>query len=157
VADYLHIPAYSLTIKKLQWLGLFSDTQLPLGLVSVLEMFAYLLKKKLVYARGESDLLVQHHEFEAAYPGDRTERIQATLIHVGDPGGDTAMSRTVGLPVAIATRLIAEGEIGLTGVRIPVVPELYRPVLAELATRGIRFVERRIEITPENEKRAVAL
>ena len=156
VADYLHIPAYSLTIKKLQWLGLFSDTRLPLGLVSVLEMFAYLLKKKLVYAQGESDLLVQHHDFEAAYPGGKTERVQATLIHVGDPGGDTAMSRTVGLPVAIATRLIAEGEIGLVGVRIPVVPELYRPVLAELATRGIRFVERRIKITPETQKKAVA-
>ncbi len=153
VADYLHIPPHSLTIKKLQWLGLFSDYRLPLGLASVFEMFAYLLKKKLVYARGESDLLVQHHEFEAAYPGGGMERIQSTLIHVGDPDGDTAMSRTVGLPVAIATRLIAEGNLDLKGVHIPVSRQLYEPVLAELAERGIRFVERRTEIIPKTEEK----
>ncbi len=155
VADYLHIPPYSLTIKKLQWLGLFSDSRLPLGLASVFEMFAYLLKKKLVYAHGESDLLVQHHEFETAYPGGDAERIQSTLIHVGDPDGDTAMSRTVGLPVAIATRLIAEGNLNLTGVQIPVSRQIYEPVLAELAKWGIRFVERRTETIPKTEIKAV--
>jgi hypothetical protein len=38
----------------------------------------------------------------------------------------------VSLPAAIAVKLILEGKITLTGVHVPVVPEIYDPVLAEL-------------------------
>jgi saccharopine dehydrogenase-like NADP-dependent oxidoreductase len=145
VADYLHIPLYALTLKKLEWLGLFSKQKIPLGVDSVFAMFAYLLKSKLIYAEGELDLLIQHHEFDACYPDRSPERIEATLITTGIPRGDTSMARTVGLPVAIATRLIAEGRIDLKGVQIPVAPQIYGPILAELETRQIKFEER---ITP---------
>ncbi len=59
----------------------------------------------------------------------------------GIPHGDTSMARTVGLPAAIGVRLILEGKIALTGVQVPVVPEIYEPVLAELEALGIKFVE----------------
>ncbi|MEA3239256.1 MAG: saccharopine dehydrogenase C-terminal domain-containing protein [Candidatus Bipolaricaulota bacterium] len=52
------------------------------------------------------------------------------------------MSRTVGLPAAIATRLILEGKINLTGVQVPVMPQIYEPVLAELESMGIKFTEK---------------
>jgi hypothetical protein len=51
------------------------------------------------------------------------------------------MARTVGLPAAIAVRLILRGAIDLTGVQVPVVPQIYGPVLAELEQLGISFVE----------------
>jgi hypothetical protein len=51
------------------------------------------------------------------------------------------MARTVGLPAAIATRMILEGRIPLTGVQVPVVPEIYEPVLAELERLGISLTE----------------
>jgi len=51
------------------------------------------------------------------------------------------MARTVGLPLGISAKLLLEGKIGLKGVQIPVTPELYLPVLAELDKEGIRFVE----------------
>jgi hypothetical protein len=53
------------------------------------------------------------------------------------------MARTVSLPAAIAVRMILQGELKLTGVRIPVVPEIYEPVLAELARLGIECKERK--------------
>jgi hypothetical protein len=68
------------------------------------------------------------------------------MLDYGIPNGDTSMSRTVGLPAAMGARMILQGEIDLAGVQVPVVPEIYRPVLAELETVGIRFTERREEV-----------
>jgi len=52
------------------------------------------------------------------------------------------MARTVGLPAAVGARLILEGEINLTGVHIPVLPEIYEPALRELEQLGITCVEK---------------
>ncbi len=142
VAAFLNIPEFSVTIQKLQWLGMFTDQKLPLGRATIFDMFAYLMEHKLVYNEGETDMLVQHHEFIAQYANGNREKIEATLLDTGIPFGDTSMARTVGLPVAIATRLIAEGKIRLSGVHIPVLPEIYEPVLDELAKMDIKFVER---------------
>jgi len=147
VAAYLKIPECALTIKKLEWLGLFDDKKLDIGTCSVFDMFAHTLQNKLIYHEGEKDLLIQHHEFTVEYPDHKKEMITSTLIDTGIPGGDTSMSRTVGLPVAIATKLIAEGKIDLAGVHIPVLPEIYEPVLAELKTLNIAFTERKTELT----------
>ncbi len=141
-AEFLNVPQHSVTIKKLEWLGMFSDIKLPLGNATVFDMFAYLLETKLVYREGETDMLVQHHEFIAEYANGKQEQISATLVDTGIPFGDSSMARTVSLPVAIATRLIAEGKIKLSGVHIPVLPEIYEPVLAELKKMGIQFTER---------------
>ncbi len=143
VAAYLNIPKYSLTLKKLEWLGMFSNEPLDLGTVSVFDMFAHILKEKLVYQDGEVDLLLQHHEFVADYPDGRQEKIMSTLVDTGTPGGDSSMSKTVGLPAAISARLIAEDKIDLRGVCIPVHSQIYEPVLAELEALNIKFVERK--------------
>ncbi len=143
ISDHLHIPPYSLTIKKLAWLGLFSEEKLPLGTVSVFDMFAHALKQKLVYHENETDLILQHHEFVGVYQDGRSEKTETTLIDTGTPGGDTSMARTVGLPAAIATQLIAQGQISEKGVCIPVKPEFYRPILKKLESLGIAFKEQR--------------
>ena len=97
---------------------------------------------KMPYRPGERDMIVMQHEFVAEYP-DRKEAITATMIDYGILNGDTSMARTVGLPAAIATRMILHGEFdGLTGVHVPVIPEIYEPVLAELAELGIGLTEK---------------
>ncbi len=143
---FLNVPRYSITVKKLEWLGLFSDEKLSLGRVSLFDMFVHVLKEKLVYNPGEVDLLLQHHEFIGSYPDGRQEKIFSTMVDTGIPNGDSSMARTVGLPAAIAARLIVEGKIGVKGVCIPVIPEIYTPVLAELETLGIRFMEKKISL-----------
>ncbi len=142
LARFLSVPEHSVTIKKLQWLGLLDDKKIPLKQATAFDMFAHILQEKLVYKEGEVDLLLQHHEFVAQYPDGHKEKITSTLIDTGIPGGDTSMARTVGLPAAIATRLICEGKISLSGVHIPVLPEIYEPVLAELEKNNIKLVER---------------
>jgi hypothetical protein len=77
----------------------------------------------------------------AEYP-DRKEATTATMIDYGIPHGDTSMARTVGLPAAIAVRMILQDEMqGLTGVHVPMIPEIYLPVLAELSELGIGLTE----------------
>jgi saccharopine dehydrogenase-like NADP-dependent oxidoreductase len=142
IAKFLKVPEYSVTIKKLEWLGLLSDQKLPLQTASVFDMFAYILENKLAYAEGEVDLLVQHHEFIAEYPGNKTEKITSTMVDTGIKDGDSSMARTVSLPAAIATKLILQNKITLKGVQIPVTPEIYEPVLSELETMNIKLKER---------------
>ncbi len=38
------------------------------------------------------------------------------------------------------------GKINLTGVHIPVIPEIYEPVLAELETMDIKLIDRKFPL-----------
>ena len=125
--------------ERLAWLGLFDEQPLSQP-QSVVGSLVDLMKEKLAYAEGERDLVVMRHDLAARYE-DRDERISATLVTEGEAGGDTAMARTVGIPVGIATRLVLEDRVGARGVAIPTTPELYQPILAELAACGIELVE----------------
>ncbi len=140
LAAHLNVSPNSGVMMALEWLGLLDDIPVP-SKNTLLDILADQMLAKMPYREGERDMVVLVHEFVVAYP-DREERISATLLDFGIPGGDTAMARTVGLPAAIASRLILEGRIRLTGVHIPVVPEIYEPVLGELAALGIEVKER---------------
>ncbi|MBN2382299.1 saccharopine dehydrogenase NADP-binding domain-containing protein [bacterium] len=140
VRGKLNLRESSVFLRKLEWLGLFSETPLSTAEGTSVDVLTELLFNKLQYAPGERDLLILHHEFHAEYP-DRREKINATLIDLGIKDGDSAMSRTVGLPAAIAAALIVKNKISLTGVRIPVDPEVYLPVMETLVTLGVNFKE----------------
>lgn len=135
------LPRDAKPITDLEWLGLLSDEPLPAGKNTPLDILTARMLLKMSYAPGERDLLIMQHEFAAEFP-DHKEAITSTMIDYGIPFGDTSMSRTVGLPAAIAVRLILQGEIGVTGVHTPVIPEIYEPVLAELAAQGIGLTEK---------------
>lgn len=136
----LRIDPTSEIIANLEWLGLLSDDPLPTKANTLLDVLAERMLEKMKYAPGERDMIVMQHEFTVKYP-DRMEKHTATLVDYGIPHGDSAMSRLVALPAAIAVRLILEGKIDLTGVHIPVLPQIYEPVLAELSGMGVAFTE----------------
>jgi saccharopine dehydrogenase (NADP+, L-glutamate forming) len=135
------MPLDAKPITDLEWLGVLGDEPVPAGKNTPIDILTALMQAKMAYKPGERDLLIMQHEFVAQYP-DRREAITATMIDYGIPYGDTSMSRTVGLPAAIAVRLILHGEIDLTGVHVPVIPEIYEPVLAELRELGIGLAEK---------------
>ncbi len=146
LSERLNIEENSDIIMRLEWLGLLSETALPLEHGSALDILGAKMLEKLQYEEGERDMIILQHEFIASYPGDKKEKITSALIDFGIPHGDTSMARTVGLPAAISTKLILEEKITLTGVNIPVIPEIYRPILQELKELGISFKEQRQEI-----------
>ena len=140
VAAYLDLSLDSPVLDHLAWLGLFGDDPLP-GRRNFADRHPHhRMLEKMQYQPGERDMLILKHEFQAE-SADRRERITSTMVDFGIPHGYTSMARTVGLPAAIAVTIILRGQIALTGVQVPVVPEIYEPVLAELEAQGIRFVE----------------
>jgi saccharopine dehydrogenase-like NADP-dependent oxidoreductase len=125
----------------LKWLGLLDDAPVS-NKTTLLDVLADQMLTKMPYREGERDMVVLVHEFVITVSASDREsavrkRVISTLIDFGVPGGDTSMARTVGLPAAIGARMILEGEIGLTGVHIPVLPEIYRPILRDLEQLGI--------------------
>lgn len=140
VAKRLGIEETAKPITDLEWLGLLSGEPIPAADGTYLDAVASRMLKMMPYAPGERDMLVMQHEFVAEY-ADRTEKTTSTMVDYGIPNGDSSMSRMVGLPAAIAARMILEEKIRLTGVHTPILPEIYDPVLAELATLGVAFTE----------------
>jgi saccharopine dehydrogenase (NADP+, L-glutamate forming) len=143
LAGQLNIPEDSEILDRFEWLGLLSDEPLPIETSSPLDILAARLLEKMPYEEGERDMIVLHHEFIAEYPDlPAKERITSTLVDFGIPHGDSAMSRTVSLPAAVAAKMVLHGEIKAIGVHIPVLPDIYEPVLKELEEQGISFKER---------------
>jgi len=148
LARLLDIDMNSDPLVRMEWLGLLGDDPVAWGGDETpLDALAAKMLQKMNFAEGERDLCVMHHEIEGGLPGGRHERITSTLIAYGEPGGDSAMSRTVGLPAAIAAAMILDGRIGDSGVLVPVTPSIYEPILDELAaSAGVIFTERTHEI-----------
>jgi saccharopine dehydrogenase (NADP+, L-glutamate forming) len=140
-AAYLALETDSFILDNLEWLGLFGEDPLPLEHGAPIDILTARMLDKMPYEAGERDMLVMQHEFMAQYP-DRQEEITATMIDFGIPGGDSSMSRTVGLPAAIASRMVLQGELTRKGVLVPMTPDIYEPVLAELEQLGIRLEEK---------------
>jgi saccharopine dehydrogenase (NADP+, L-glutamate forming) len=142
-AAHLGLPSDSKVLQDLEWLGLFSNTPLKAskGKISPLDLLTEAMLERMQYTEGERDLIILAHHFEASYPNKPKEQISSTLIAYGEPGGYSAMARTVSLPAAIAIDLILQGEIKAKGVQTPVTPELYKPILAGLSDLGIEPVE----------------
>jgi saccharopine dehydrogenase (NADP+, L-glutamate forming)/spermidine synthase len=132
-------------ITRFEWLGLFEDKPIRTGTNTILDALCNLFEEKMQYAPGERDMIVMHHEFQVQYP-DKKQKVTSTLIDYGISGGDSSMSRTVALPVAIASKMILDGEITLTGVHRPIIPEIYEPILNELETLDIKMDEKTFDL-----------
>jgi len=162
LAKFLHEKENSPVMKKLEWLGIFKNQKIGIKNASPAEILLDLLLKKWSLKPDDKDMVVMQHEFEYSTPpksspkgrtyvhnplpfGERgrgVARITSSLVVIGDDQVNTAMSKTVGLPLAIATKLILNRKINLKGVWIPTVKEIYNPVLTELENFGIRFIEK---------------
>ena len=131
----------NLTLKQLFFLGMDDDeTMINKGLCSAADIMELALQKKLGLQPGDKDMIVMMHEIEYEVGGQKSE-IRSSLVVKGENNLRTAMAKTVGLPLGIATKLILNGTIKLTGLHIPTHKEIYEPVLKELEEHEIRFHE----------------
>ena len=138
VSDKLNLKVSSDIIKQLQWLGLFNDKLIPMSKGSNADVLLGLMQEKMSYEEHEKDMIIVHNEAIVEFE-NRIEKRMATMKVEGRPFGHSAMSRAVGLPAAIASRLILEGAIRAKGVLKPITEEIYKPVLVELAENGYKF------------------
>lgn len=143
LAKYLNVPLDSSIINKIKWLGLFSNEIIGIEDATPAQIMQHILQKKWALGPKDRDLLVMQHQFDFDIEGQH-KRIISSMCVEGEDAQNTAMAYTVGTPLAIATKLLATGQIHLTGVQIPTCPELYNPILSELEQLNIRFVEEEI-------------
>jgi saccharopine dehydrogenase-like NADP-dependent oxidoreductase len=121
-----------------EFLGLFDDTPIPPQAMTAADALQHLLETRLAMQPADKDLIVMVHEIGYTRDGVAYSA-QSSLIIEGEDSLQTAMARTVGLPLGIAAILVLDGRIPLTGVHIPILPLIYEPVLRELEQQGIRF------------------
>ncbi|MDQ1351888.1 MAG: hypothetical protein QG657_2194, partial [Acidobacteriota bacterium] len=129
-------------MKRIEWLGLFSDDKVP-DFNNRLDILGQRMQDKLFYKEGEVDLLLMRHKFVVENKDGARDFITSTMIDYGIPHGDSSMARTVSLPLAIGVNMMAEDKINLTGVQIPTIKEIYEPVLRELERLNIKMIEKR--------------
>lgn len=146
LAHYLNLDLDNGIMFKLKWLGLFDEEPIGLNKGTPAQILEHILKKKWTLEPEDRDMIVMWHKFNFLSDG-KPRQIESSMVTLGDDEVNTAMSKTVGLPLAIAAKLILKGEIKLSGVHVPIKKEIYEPVLAELTNTGLTFTEREVEPT----------
>lgn len=126
--------------RQMIFLGLRSKESLPENFTCSADILQSLLEEKLAIHPGDKDMIVMLHELEYE-AGNKKYDVRSSLIVKGENNLKTAMAKTVGLPLGIATKLILSDKIKLSGLHIPIVKEIYTPILAELKEHAIVFNE----------------
>ena len=131
-----------LTLKQLFFLGMDDEeTIINKGQCTAADVLQLILEKKLPLLAGEQDMVIMLHEIEYEKQGKKFKNT-SHLVIIGEDDHHTAMAKTVGLPLGIAAKLILNGVITTKGLQIPVLKEIYEPVLRELALHDISFTEK---------------
>ncbi len=126
---------------KLLELDLFSKSVVTgLKNATPAQMLEKILSYKWTLQPEDKDMIVMYHKIGYEINGEQ-KQIDSTMVCLGDDQTYTAMAKTVGLPVAIATLKILNGEIQTTGVQLPISKDVYLPILEELEQYGVVFKE----------------
>lgn len=149
---YLKIDQDDNVWAKLLELNLFDKTKIvgikdatPAQILQKILMDSWTLKE------DDKDMIVMQHKFGYEYKGEK-KQIESQLVVLGDDQTYTAMAKTVGLPVAIATLKILNKEIETKGVIIPINKDVYQPILKELENYGVIFTEKDVPFLGYNQE-----
>lgn len=141
---YLKIDQDDVVWEKLMELDIFSDKKVDLVKATPAQILQKILMDKWTLKKEDKDMIVMMHKFGYIYKGEKRQ-INSYMQVVGDDQTYTAMAKTVGLPVAIATLKILNGVIKTPGVQLPITKEVYEPILKELEDYGITFKEEKVD------------
>ncbi|XP_057644212.1 alpha-aminoadipic semialdehyde synthase, mitochondrial isoform X1 [Chionomys nivalis] len=125
-------------LEAAEWLGLLGDEQVPQA-ESIVDAFSKHLVSKLSYGPKEKDMIVMRDSFGIRHPSGHLENKVIDLVVYGDFNGFSAMAKTVGLPTAMAAKMLLDGEIKAKGLLGPFTKEIYGPILERIKAEGIVF------------------
>lgn len=145
LAHYLNLDLESEEMYKLKWIGVFDDEPVGLTEGTPAQVLEHILKKKWTIQEDDKDQIVMWHKFDFLDNG-KHRQIQSDMVATGEDSIHTAMSKTVGLPLAIGAKMVLNGKINLKGIHIPTEKAVYDPILDELGSLGFEFHEREVEI-----------
>jgi saccharopine dehydrogenase (NADP+, L-glutamate forming) len=125
---------------KIKWTGILDPVPIGLPDSSPAKILQHKLEQKWSLKKGDKDMIIMIHRFKFRL-NKIDHSLQSLLVVKGDDSVYTAMAKTVGLPLGMVAGLILNGKLKLTGVHLPVMKEVYEPVLRELETVNISFSE----------------
>lgn len=129
---------------KLVEIDLFNrEKKIGLKNVTPAQILEKILSESWALQPEDKDMIVMYHKFGYELDGKK-HQIDATMVTLGEDQTYTAMAKTVGLPVAMATLAILNNKITTPGVQIPINKEVYEPILKELEAYGIVFKEKQV-------------
>ncbi|MDX1362704.1 MAG: saccharopine dehydrogenase family protein [Arenibacter latericius] len=138
---YLKIDQDDIMWDKLKELNLFDDhKKITLKNATPAQILQQILEESWTLGEHDKDMIVMYHKFGYVLNGKK-EQIDSNMVVIGENRTHTAMSKTVGLPVAMATLFILNKKITTPGVQIPINKEVYEPILKELENYDIKFKE----------------
>ncbi|TFG78655.1 MAG: saccharopine dehydrogenase [Flavobacteriales bacterium] len=138
---YLKIDQDDIMWDKMVELDIFNRKKtIALKQATPAQILQAILEDSWTLAEDDKDMIVMYHKFGYEIEGEK-KQIDANMVVIGENRTHTAMAKTVGLPVAIATLLILNQKIATPGVQIPIKKEVYEPILVELKKLGIQFKE----------------
>lgn len=138
---YLKIDQDDIMWGKLEELDIFSASKsISMENATPAQALQQILEESWTLGDDEKDMIVMYHKFGYEQDGKK-KQLDANMVVLGENRTHTAMAKTVGLPVAIATLNILNEKITTPGVQIPISKEVYSPILQELKTYGIQFNE----------------
>lgn len=130
--------------EKLVELDLFNpDKIIPIDKATPAQALEYIVSQCWNLKSDEKDMVVMYHMIGYEINGEQ-KQIDATMVSVGENRSDTAMAKTVGLPVGIIALQILRNKISTYGVQIPTASEVYEPVFKELEEHHIYFSEKEV-------------
>ncbi|XP_004602117.3 alpha-aminoadipic semialdehyde synthase, mitochondrial [Sorex araneus] len=125
-------------LEATEQLGLLGDEQVPQA-ESIVDALSKYLATKLSYGPGEKDMIVMRDSFGIRHPSGHLENKIIDLVVYGDVRGFSAMAKTVGLPTAMAAKMLLDGEIQAKGLIGPFAKEIYGPILERIKAEGIIY------------------
>ncbi|WP_207435635.1 saccharopine dehydrogenase family protein [Sabulibacter ruber] len=141
VAHYVGLAPDAQELQLVEWTGLFDEVPIGVENATPAQALEKLLVQRWNLSPGDKDMIVMLHQFEYELNGEQ-KKLTSSLVVLGDDEVQTAMAKTVGLPVGIATKLLLEGKLTSTGVVVPLQADLYEPILTELEQHGVTFTEK---------------
>ena len=141
---YLKIDQDDVIWDKFVELDLFNpDKKVGLKNATPAQILEKILSDQWTLKPNDKDMIVMYHKFGYELDGVQ-KQIDSKMVCLGEDQTYTAMAKTVGLPVAIAALKILNGTIKTPGVQIPIKKEVYQPILEELETFGVQFIEKEV-------------
>ncbi len=137
--QYLKIDQDDVSLwERIESTGIFSDDKVGLPNATPAQMLQKILEKSWALKEDDRDMIVMWHKVTYNLKGE-SQVSTSSLVCEGESRKETAMAKTVGLPLAIACKLILKGEITQRGCILPIAEEFYVPILNELKDYGIAF------------------
>ncbi len=139
--QYCHNSSDPIVFEKLKWLGIFDRRKIGLKNATPAQILQKILEEKWKMDPDDKDMILMQHEFKYVL-NEEDKMLVSAMAVIGIDQEKTAMAITVGLPLAITTKLLLTEKINHKGVILPIHKDIYEPVLDELKTYGITFEEK---------------